>query len=304
MIPPNGRLPPWKSKNSINPQYLSFIKFGFDDMMYFKKNLRSLAYTHFMTIRFRGIDIRYGEGEAEGGLTDVPAVLGDSVKALTDTRHLLMDPEVYEGGRLFALEGAAFQDVLVLTDYLSESWDQSVVQGFRAYAGCRAGLCVGETRQADWEAVLGAPDSRVTIDPERAEYSRVDPGTCDYYRLDGCQLQLYADEEGVLRLEPLTVPREAAGQTGTGTIDCIALHNTYGDTEYITRIYVYDGSLREWFGDEGAAFRLSAGEIVCPVDEMKVTFENGLLQADLRSGQEWSRVYLSMRTPQETSGLS
>ena len=141
---------------------------------------------------------------AEGGLTDVPAVLGDSVKALTDTHHLLMDPEVYEGGRLFALEGAAFQDVLVLTDYLSESWDQSVVQGFRAYAGCRAGLCVGETRQADWEAVLGAPDSRVTIDPERAEYSRVDPGTCDYYRLDGCQLQLYADEEGVLRCLALT----------------------------------------------------------------------------------------------------
>lgn len=141
---------------------------------------------------------------AEKALTDVPAAIGDSVKELTDTYHLLMDPEVYEGGRLFSLEGAAFQQIFLLTDFLSESWDLSVVQGFRAYAGCFGGLCVGETRQADWEAALGAPDSRVAIDPERAEYGRVEPGTCDYYRFSGCQLQLYADEEGVLRCLALT----------------------------------------------------------------------------------------------------
>ncbi|MBQ6383191.1 MAG: hypothetical protein IJJ42_06315 [Clostridia bacterium] len=141
---------------------------------------------------------------AAKSLADVPAVIGDSVKELTDRYHLLMDPEVYEGGRLFALEGASFQQVFLLTDFLSESWDASVVQGFRAYAGCFGGLCVGETRQADWEAALGAPDSRVAFDPEKAEYWRVETGTCDYYRFGGCQLQLYADEDGVLRCLALT----------------------------------------------------------------------------------------------------
>ena len=135
---------------------------------------------------------------AEGRLTDVPAAIGDSLQPLTDTWHLLMDPEVYEGGRLFALEGAAFQNRLLLTDFLSESWEASVVQGMRATEGCFWGLCVGETRSEDWEAALGEPDSRVEFTAEKAEVWRVETGFCDYYRFGEVQLQLYADAEGIL----------------------------------------------------------------------------------------------------------
>ena len=135
---------------------------------------------------------------SEGQLTDVPARIGDGMLALTEEHHLLMDPEVVEGVRLFALEGAAFQNILLETDYLSEDWDGSVVQGMRAGAGCWHGLVIGRTGQAEWEALLGAPDNRVTIDEERAEYRRGGPGTCDYYRFGEYQLQLYADEAGVL----------------------------------------------------------------------------------------------------------
>ena len=141
---------------------------------------------------------------AGGRLTDVPAAIGDSMQALTDTHHLLMDPEVYEGGRLFALEGAAFRNILLLTDFLSENWEMSIVQGMRATEGCFWGLCVGETRREAWEAALGEPDSRVDFSAEKAENWRVEPGTCDYYRMGGCQLQLYADAEGVLRCLALT----------------------------------------------------------------------------------------------------
>ena len=135
---------------------------------------------------------------AGGGLTDVPAAIGDSLQALTDEYHLLMDPEVYEGGRLFALEGAAFQQILLGTDFLSESWEMSVVQGLRMNAGCLWGLRIGETRREDWEAALGEPDSRVEFTAEKAEVWRVEPGFCDYYRFGEVQLQLYADAEGIL----------------------------------------------------------------------------------------------------------
>ena len=134
----------------------------------------------------------------EGTLPDLPVQLGAALKPLTDEYHLLIDPDVYEAGRLFSLEGAAFQDIQLLTDYLSESWDDSTVQGIRMNSGCVWGLCVGETARESWRSVLGQPDSEVTLDRDAADLWRVEPGTCDYYQFGSHQLRLYADQEGVL----------------------------------------------------------------------------------------------------------
>ena len=116
---------------------------------------------------------------AEGSLPGIPAAIGDSVQELTDRYHLLTDPDGYEGGRMFALEGGMFRKVYLLTDDLGEGWENSTVQGIRMDEGCAYGLCVGETLRDEWLAALGEPDSEAEISEEKAEANRIVPGKCD-----------------------------------------------------------------------------------------------------------------------------
>lgn len=135
---------------------------------------------------------------AEGRLPGIPAALGDGMQELADRYHLLTDPDGYEGGRMFALEGGAFRKVFLLTDDLGSGWETSAVQGIRMDEGCAYGLCVGETKRDEWLAVLGEPDSEAGISAEKAEAIRTVPGKCDYYSCGEYRLQLYSDEEGLL----------------------------------------------------------------------------------------------------------
>ena len=135
---------------------------------------------------------------AAGALPGIPVRLGDSVQAWTDRQHLLIDPDVYEGGRLFSLEGGIFRNVFLMTDFLSESWDTSVVDGIRMDEGNLFGLVTGRTEQAAWRQLLGEPDHTVEYDEEKAEAYRTVPGSRDYYEFGGNRLQLHANEEGVL----------------------------------------------------------------------------------------------------------
>ena len=133
-----------------------------------------------------------------GNLPDIPVTLGDSLQPLTDRYHLLIDPDVYVGGRMFSLEGACFRDVFLLTDFLSESWESSVVQGIRMDRGCVWGLCIGETTRETWRQWLGEPSGTDEFDAEKAELYRTVPGSCDYYPMGEHLLQLRCDESGVL----------------------------------------------------------------------------------------------------------
>ena len=135
---------------------------------------------------------------AEGMLTGIPAKIGDSMQELTDRYHMLTDPDGFEGGRLFALEGGAFRGVYLMTDDLTRSWENSTVQGIRMDQGCLWGLCVGETPRAEWLAELGEPDGTTEIGEEKAEANRIVPGTCDYYSCGEYLLQLYSDGDGTL----------------------------------------------------------------------------------------------------------
>ena len=135
---------------------------------------------------------------AEGSLTGIPVKLGDSVQEMTDRHHLLTDPDGFEGGRLFALEGGCFRGVYLMTDDLTRGWENSKVEGIRMDQGCLWGLCVNETMREDWISVLGEPDGSAAIDEEKAEANRLVPGTCDYYSCGEYQLRLYSDDTGCL----------------------------------------------------------------------------------------------------------
>ena len=136
---------------------------------------------------------RIREMAESGRLPDIPVRIGDGLKALTDRYHLLIDPDIYDGGRLFSLEGGCFRDVFLMADYTSESWDSSVVRGIRMDRGCAWGLCIGETAREEWRKVLGEPEFTAELDDEMAEAKRRESGSCDYYRFGDYQLQLYTD---------------------------------------------------------------------------------------------------------------
>lgn len=135
----------------------------------------------------------------EGQLLGVPAKVGESLKTLIDTYHMLIDPDYYPGGRFFQLEDGAFRGTYLLTDALTDGWESSVVQGIRADRANFYGLCVGTTTREQWQAVLGAPDASVPLSEDDAYAMNLADGTSDYYNYGAHQLRLHADAEGVLR---------------------------------------------------------------------------------------------------------
>ena len=141
---------------------------------------------------------------AEGALPGVPAAIDQPMQELIDRYALLTDPDIYEGGRMIALEDGAFRGVYILTDALTEEFDQSVVQGVRADRLNFFGLCTGMTTVDLWREALGQPDTTLTVDEARAESWRIVPGTSDYYTFGSYRLRLHADENGVLRSVFLT----------------------------------------------------------------------------------------------------
>lgn len=133
-----------------------------------------------------------------GALPGIPMQLGASVQEAVETYGLLIDPDLYENGRLMQLEEGSFRDVYLLTDSLTDSWEHSVVQGIRADRINLYGLMTDVTTQAEWRNVLGEPDATVEVDDAKAEANRILPGDSDYYNFEGVQLRLHANEDGVL----------------------------------------------------------------------------------------------------------
>lgn len=135
---------------------------------------------------------------ADGAVPGIPVRLGDGLQALTDEWRLLIDPDVYVLGRFFSLEGACFRNVFLMTDFLSESWEHSVVDGIRVDLGSFYGLTVGKTTREAWRRALGEPEHTIELDAEQAEAYRTVPGSRDYYVFGSHRLVLHGDAEGVL----------------------------------------------------------------------------------------------------------
>lgn len=91
------------------------------------------------------------------------------------------------------------------------------------------------------------------------------------------------DEAGALRVETVD------------GIETVALLNTYDGEDYVTRLYVYDGTLREWFNDAAEPFEPEVGEEVCPAEAMTAVIDGRLLTIRVLMDGEWSEVHYAMR---------
>ena len=78
-------------------------------------------------------------------------------------------------------------------------------------------------------------------------------------------------------------------------IPTISLRNVYDDEEYITRVYVYDGMLREWFASADIPFHPENGEAVCAADELSAVMDGNLFLVRVRNGDTWSQVNIALR---------
>lgn len=68
---------------------------------------------------------------------------------------------------------------------------------------------------------------------------------------------------------------------------------------YVSRIYCYDGWLRELFCAADGAFAPGDGEQVLPADGLTLQLEDGLLAAQLKTGERTQRLTLTIRGGKE-----
>ena len=97
------------------------------------------------------------------------------------------------------------------------------------------------------------------------------------------------DETGVLRVEDVN------------GIQTITMENDYGDI-YITRIYLYDGKLREWFALAEIPFEPANGETVCSLDTMQAELKDGLLHVVVSEHGTEMEIDYAPRTAEPAGG--
>ena len=78
-------------------------------------------------------------------------------------------------------------------------------------------------------------------------------------------------------------------------IQTVSLCEAYDGEEFRTRLYVYDGMLRELFTAAELPFEPENGETVCAADEMTAGIRDGLLSIRIRNGGTWTEVELALR---------
>lgn len=78
-------------------------------------------------------------------------------------------------------------------------------------------------------------------------------------------------------------------------VTAVVLRYDYDEDQYLTRIYCYDGALREWFSDASREFLPEDGEEVCPCDSMTAQIAGGLLSINLQDGETSTQVDIGLR---------
>ena len=97
------------------------------------------------------------------------------------------------------------------------------------------------------------------------------------------------DEAGVLRVEDVD------------GVQTITMENDYGDI-YVTRIYLYDGKLREWFALADIPFEPANGETVCSLDTMQAELKDGLLHVVVSEHGTEMEIDYAPRTAEPAGG--
>ena len=87
-----------------------------------------------------------------------------------------------------------------------------------------------------------------------------------------------------------------------GGSDALELWETVDGEDYLTRVYCYDGWLRELFSGAGGDFAPADGEKVLEADSLTLTLSPaGLLTAELTAAGETKQVCLYLRSGEEAA---
>ena len=97
------------------------------------------------------------------------------------------------------------------------------------------------------------------------------------------------DEAGVLRVEDVD------------GVQTITMENDWGDI-YVTRIYIYEGKLREWFAMAEIPFAPANGETVCSLDSMQVELKDGLLHFVVAENGTEMEIDYAPRSTEQAGG--
>ncbi|MBR4067652.1 MAG: hypothetical protein IKK08_03370 [Clostridia bacterium] len=135
---------------------------------------------------------------AQGKLEQIPVTLGDPMQQLVDTFGLSRTPDEFPGGRYFVMDHPAFRSILLISDAMQNSYEDSVLQGIQLRRGSFCGFLVGETTRYDWQKVLGEPAQVIQLTEDMAYEYDLPEGYCDIYTHCGNTVRLYADDKGVL----------------------------------------------------------------------------------------------------------
>ena len=124
--------------------------------------------------------------------------LGDSMSDAIGRYRLLREPDQFPGGKYYQMESAAFRQIRVLSDALTDGWDASVVEGIQSLRADLYGIRCGETTVERWRQILGEPTRTMTLTENMAYDYALCVGACDFYTFGENELRLYADADGVL----------------------------------------------------------------------------------------------------------
>ena len=84
-----------------------------------------------------------------------------------------------------------------------------------------------------------------------------------------------------------------------GGLETVTMRHVWDGDSYVTRLYVYDGALREWFAEEAEPFEPAFGEEVCEAQAMTAELSGGLLTVRVQSGGVWRDVCYAPRSRAE-----
>ena len=80
------------------------------------------------------------------------------------------------------------------------------------------------------------------------------------------------------------------------TVEALELSRTVDNTEYVTRIYCYDGNLCELFSARDSGVSPEDGEAIMPVQKLNFSLEKGLLTAELLQDGQESQIKVRLRS--------
>lgn len=135
---------------------------------------------------------------ASGTLPHVPVQLDQNMQEIADAYRLLRTPDEFPGGRYFIMEHPVFRSIMLISDSITSSYEQSVLEGIQLRRGGLYGLMIGSTNRQEWLALLGTPASTITMTESMAYDYGLCEGTYDIYHYGGNELRLYADRDGIL----------------------------------------------------------------------------------------------------------